>query len=224
MHCILFANFRKNAVGFRTSGNLTTQVIKMTDRKSANLGKKSTTAKAKTWVQTEKSSHEKWAGLISDKPRAAQLLHLLIAKMGHQNALVISQKSLAKLMGVTDRTVRSSVKVLEEKKWIQVVKMNGPGTVAAYVVNSRVAWGDKRNQINSLSTFTAEVIASRDDQSAETLSQQQLVAIPTMYPGHHQLPASEGDEPPSQATLDRISEADLPIREVRANKQDDFFQ
>jgi len=211
--------FRKLANCFRTSGNLTTQVRKMEEHKSPTLGKKSTTAQAKTWVQTEKSSHEKWAALISQKPRAAQLLHILVAKMGHQNALVISQKSLAELMGVTDRTVRSSVKALEEKKWIQVVKMNGPGTVAAYVVNSRVAWGDKRSQMNSLSTFTAEVVASRDDQSPETLSNRPLVAIPTMYPGQSQLPAGEGLEPPSQPSFEGM-EPDLPaiVRDPDGNE------
>ncbi|MDS0871496.1 hypothetical protein, partial [Escherichia coli] len=36
------------------------------------------------WVQTERKAHEAWANLIAKKPRAAMLLHHLVAQMGHQ--------------------------------------------------------------------------------------------------------------------------------------------
>ncbi|MNM83958.1 hypothetical protein D3C81_960300 [compost metagenome] len=40
--------------------------------------------------------------------------------------------------------------MLEAERWIQIVKMNGPGTVAAYVVNDRVAWSQPRLLVESI--------------------------------------------------------------------------
>ncbi|EKE2382808.1 helix-turn-helix domain-containing protein [Escherichia coli] len=159
------------------------------------------------WVQTERKAHEAWAGLIARKPRAAMLLHHLVAQMGHQNAVVISQKTLAKLLGVNERTVRRAVADLVEERWIQVVRL-GRGKEAAYVVNDRVAWGQPRDQLR-LSVFSAAVVADFDDQDEALLGHGDLRRIPTLYPGEQQLPSGPGEEPPSQPALDGL-EPDLP--------------
>ncbi len=163
------------------------------------------------WVQTERKAHEAWAGLIARKPRAAMLLHHLVANMGHQNAVVVSQKTLAKLMGMSERTVRYAVADLVAERWIQIVKLNGPGTVSAYVVNDQVAWGQPRNQLR-LSTFSASVVADAEDQDPLTLESMDLRRIPSLFPGERQLPAGPGEEPPSQTILEGF-EPDLPTRE-----------
>lgn len=160
------------------------------------------------WVQTERKAHEAWAGLIARKPRAAELLHHLVAQMGHQNAVVVPQKVLAKLMGRSIDTVQRALRDLEAERWIQVVKMNGPGTVAAYVVNDKVAWGQPRDQLR-LSVFSATVVADAEDQGPLTLEHGELRRIPTLYPGERQLPSGPGAEPPSQPALDGM-EPDLP--------------
>lgn len=159
------------------------------------------------WVQTERKAHESWADLIARKPRAAQLLHHLVAQMGHQNAVVVSQKVLSQLMGVTDRTVRSAIADLVAERWIQVVRI-GKGKEAAYVVNDRVAWGQSRDQLR-LSTFSATVIADLDDQEPDALEHRDLRRIPTLYPGEQQLPGGAGLPPPSQPSFDGL-EPDLP--------------
>ncbi len=41
-----------------------------------------------TWVQTERAAHEAWAGLMRESPNAAMLMHLLVARVGDQNAVV----------------------------------------------------------------------------------------------------------------------------------------
>lgn len=166
-----------------------------------------------TWVQTERKAHEAWARLIARKPRAAMLLHHLVAHMGQQNAVVVSQKTLAKLVGVTDRTVRSAITDLEAERWIQVVKMNGPGTVAAYVVNDRVAWGQSRDQLR-LSAFSAAVVADAEDQSSATLECSALRRIPSLYPGERQLPTGDGEDPPSQPCIEGL-EPDLPATRLQ---------
>jgi DNA-binding transcriptional MocR family regulator len=174
-------------------------------------------ANSGSWVQTDRKAHEAWAHLISRKPRAAELLHHLVAQMGQQNAVVVSQKVLAQLMGKSLDTVQRALRVLEEEKWIQVVKMNGPGTVAAYVVNDRVAWGQKRDQLY-LSAFSATVIADRADQDALALEGTDLKRIPVLYPGERQLPTGPGEDPPSQPSIPDM-EPDLPS--IRKRKADD---
>ena len=160
------------------------------------------------WVQTERKAHEAWAGLIARKPTAAMLLHHLVAQMGHQNAVVVSQKTLSKLIGRSLRTVQYAVKDLVAERWISVVKLNGPGTVSAYVVNDRVAWGQPRDQLR-LSVFSAAVVVDHDDQDESLLGHGDLRRIPTLYPGEQQLPTGPVEEPPSQPGIPGM-EPDLP--------------
>lgn len=160
------------------------------------------------WVQTERKAHEAWANLISRKPSAAMLLHHLVAQMGHQNAVVVPQKVLAKLMGRSIDTVQRALRDLEAERWIQVVKMNGPGTVAAYVVNDRVAFQGRRENMR-FSLFSATVVADAEDQDPLTLEHSDLRRIPTLFPGERQLPAGPGEDPPSQPSIPGM-EPDLP--------------
>lgn len=159
------------------------------------------------WVQTERKAHEAWANLISRKPRAAMLLHHLVAQMGHQNAIVVSQKTLAKLMGSHERTVRRAVTDLVQERWIQVVRI-GNGREAAYVINDRVAWGQPRDQLR-LSVFSATVVADYEDQESTLIEHEDLRRIPTLYPGEQQLPSGPGEDPPSQPSIPGL-EPDLP--------------
>ncbi|MBU2856059.1 helix-turn-helix domain-containing protein [Acidithiobacillus ferrooxidans] len=179
---------------------------------SAKIG---TPAKNKVgqWVQTERKAHEAWANLIGRKPRAAMLLHHLVAQMGHQNAVVVPQKVLAKLMKCSQETVKRAVADLVAERWVQVVKLNGPGTVNAYVVNDRVAWGQPRDQLR-LSAFSATVVADHDDQDLTTLDHTDLRRIPTLYPGEQQLPSGPHEDPPSQPCLPDM-EPDLPFLEAQ---------
>jgi hypothetical protein len=162
------------------------------------------------FVMTERKAHEAWAGLIGRKPRAAELLHILCAHMSQQNAVVVSQKTLAQLTGRSLDTVKRAVRDLVAERWISVVKLNGPGTVNAYVVNDRVAWGQPRDQLR-LSVFSATVVADTADQEEALLGHGDLRRIPTLFPGEIQLPAGPGEERPSQPSFDGF-EPDLPAR------------
>lgn len=160
------------------------------------------------WVQTERKTHEAWARLVMRKPRAAALAHHLVAQMGHQNAVVIPQALLAKLMGCSVDTVQRAVRDLVAEKWVSVVRI-GRGKEAAYVVNDRVAWGQSRDQLR-LSMFSATVVADYDDQDESLLGHDELRRIPTLYPGEQQLPSGAGEDPPSQPSMEGL-EPDLPV-------------
>lgn len=166
-----------------------------------------------TFVQTDRATHEAWAKLTSRKPSASAVLHLLAANVGRQNAVVVSHKAIAKILGVTDRTIRTAISDLEAGQWLQVVRI-GAGRECAYVLNDRVAWAEKRDNLR-LSRFSAEVIADAEDQSDTTLSATALHRLPSLFEGETQLPAGKGLPPVSQPFLGGM-EPDLP-----ATRRDD---
>lgn len=127
--------------------------------------------------------------------------------MQHQNAVVVPQTVLAKLMGCSVDTVQRAIRDLVAERWIQVVRL-GKGKEAAYVVNDRVAWAQSRSDLR-LSTFSATVVADIEDQDAATLESSGLRRIPTLYQGEMQLPTGPGEDPPSQPHLEGM-EPDLP--------------
>ena len=170
-------------------------------------------------MQTEQSAHEAWAQLCISKPKAAALLHVIVARMDRSsNALVISHENLAVLLGgVSTRTVKNHLTTLTKDRWIQIVSL-GRGAMNAYLVNSTVAWGLAREQIR-FAQFTAQVVAADIDQSA--ISSENLRKIPVVFSGEQQLPNGIDSESPSQRTLDGIS-PDLPAIEGDAHLQVEF--
>ncbi len=163
-----------------------------------------------TWVQTERAAHEAWAGLISRQPRAAALLHLLVANMDQRGGLVASQATLAQLMGVSTATIKRALTVLTDELWIEVVRLGSErGGVNVYVVNRRVAWADKRDN-QRYAAFDARILVSESEQSGPIPDDlPPLKQIPSMAPGEGQLPHGEGLPPPSQPSMAGM-EPDLP--------------
>lgn len=161
-----------------------------------------------TWVQTERAAHEKWAQLIVKSPKAAALLHLLVANMSGKNAVVVSQQVLAELMGVHRNTVKNALKVLTDQNWIEAVRVGSErGGVNAYVVNRRVGWADRREN-QRYAAFDAQIIVSRDEQESKALENSEpLRQLPQF--GELQVPAGVGMEPPAQALLEGV-DCDLP--------------
>lgn len=184
----------------------------MTDTRKRQLGTPAGYG-PRQWVQVERRALEQWASLSTRNPRASALMHVIVARMSHQNALVCSQKLLAKLMGVSTDTVQRALKILVEEKWLQVVKLNGPGNVCAYVVNSAVAWGESRDQLPRLSVFHAAVVADADDQDAETLSHRDLRQIPIVIPPEEALPHGDG-QPGAQIALPGMEPVVIGQRDV----------
>jgi hypothetical protein len=181
-----------------------------------------TPVKAGTWVQTERKSHEAFAALIGSKPKAAQLMHLLVARMGDHNAVVVSQKVLAQLMKCHVNTVGTAIRDLAAGRWIEVRQIGERGTVNAYIVNDRVAWSGPRDGIRH-SLFSAAVVISEEEQpDRHELGQQPpLRKLPRMFPRERQLPSGDGLPPPSQPSLPDM-EPDLPSLSQTEGEQTDI--
>lgn len=116
------------------------------------------------WVQTERAAHEAWAELMHENPSAAMLMHILVARVGDNNAVVASQKTLGELMRKSRDTVKRAIATLKENNWIEVRQIGDRGTVNAYIINDRVAWSGPRGGIR-YSLFSATVIASDEEQT-----------------------------------------------------------
>lgn len=134
-----------------------------------------------SWVQTERAAHGEWSRLTGKQPRASQILHILIEHMDNTNALVVSHATLSALSGLSPSTVKRALAYLVEHQWVQAVRIGSErGGVLAYVVNSCVAWADKRDNLQ-LATFRAQVLVSSADE--ENLVTKPLSKIPGMLSG-----------------------------------------
>lgn len=165
------------------------------------------------WVQTERAAHEAWAALIEKAPKAAQLMHVLTARVGEHNAVVVSQKTLSALMRCSRRTVQRAVDVLVEDRWIELRQIGESGTVNAHIINDRVAWSGKRDGLR-YSLFSAAVILSDAEQpDRDNLDDlPPMRRVPSLFRSEAQLPAGDGLPPPSQPFFDGL-EPDLPATE-----------
>lgn len=171
------------------------------------------------WVQTDRSSHEAWAALTRKSPLAAQVMHLLAARVGDHNAVVISQGTLAKLAGASRRGVQNAIAVLERERWIELRQIGDRGTVNAHVINDRVVWTGSRDGLRT-SLFSAVVVLSDTEQPdrKDLGSQQPLRKLPRLFPGERQIPAGEGEPPPSEPSLPGM-EPDLPALYEPADRE-----
>lgn len=160
--------------------------------------------------------------LIAKSPVGAQVMHALAARLGDHNAVVVSQIALARIIGRSERAVRTAIALLRAENWIEVRQLGQSATVNAYIVNDRVAWIGKRDGIR-YSLFSAAVVVADTEQPDrdELGNQEPLHRIPDLYPGEQQLPSGDGLPPESQPTLPGM-EPDLPAR--LRDREPDFAQ
>jgi Helix-turn-helix domain len=183
----------------------------VTHKNSSNLPFKRQTTH---WLQTDRATHEAWAKLSVRSPRASALLHLLAARVGEHNAVVISQTLLAKMMGCNRRTIIRAVDDLVQGNWIELRQIGDRGTINAYIVNSRVIWHGSREKLR-YALFSAQVIISEDEQPDRGAldNQPPLNQLPRIFSDERQHPAGDGLPPPSQPFFEGF-EPDLPAIEI----------
>jgi hypothetical protein len=138
----------------------------------------------------------------------------MVAQMGRHNALVASQKTLMSLVGCSLATLKRSLEVLKEGRWIEVRQIGPTGTACAYIINDQVAWTGKREGIR-YSLFSASILISDFEQpdSATMDHQEPLERLPALFKGERQLPTGPGLDPPTQPPLVGL-EPDLPARQT----------
>lgn len=156
------------------------------------------TNKSLTFIQTDRAAHEAWSQLTLSKPWAAAILHKLVALLDDKNGgvIVISNDTLAKMMGCHVRTVQRSTAELEAGKWLQKVKLSK--TVQGFAINASVGWCGFVSDKAKLAAFHATVIVDQADIPAPV----QLKRIPVLYPpGEVAVPRETGGESGSQTLI-----------------------
>jgi hypothetical protein len=115
------------------------------------------------FVQVSRRYLDELDELAFHSPAARKLLTSLVKAMNKQNAVMISQESLAKLTKLSKATIKRSVALLREQQWIDVLKV---GTANVYRVNSGVFWTARAD--GRWASFSAEVILNFDEQDEIT--------------------------------------------------------
>lgn len=157
---------------------------------------------------------EAMAMLMGQSHSAALLLMKITARMGTHNAFVASNKALTELTGLSLATVKRSLKILQDGKWINILRLGPTNTVRAIIINDQVAWFGPREGLRQ-SLFSAAILISEEEQDALELAHNasDLLEIPAIYRGELQLPTGDGLPPPSQPSFPGL-EPDLPARQM----------
>lgn len=147
------------------------------------------------WLQVEKKVGQALQKLAIKHPAAMGTLLYLINNMGRNNALVVSQATIAEKVGIGRQAVSGAVKILSGHKFIEIVKV---GNLCVYRVNTRVAWQGNRGE--RYAHFTADVIAMEKEQGAE-IDDQPLNQVPIPEDGERVLIDNGEIDPPDQGEL-----------------------
>lgn len=97
------------------------------------------TTKGRRFVKLYDAGLERVGALLKLEggPTVGRLWLLLVKHMGHDNALVVSNETLADALGVSDRSIRRAVAVLVESGAVVVFRI---GSGNCYVLNDGEVW------------------------------------------------------------------------------------
>ena len=167
---------------------MTSAIMRTEDSRPATFG----------WLQLEKKVGQELQKLAVKHPAAMGTLMYLANNMGRNNALAVSQAVIAAKVGITVKSVNRSIKLLDEHRFIEVVKV---GNLCVYRVNTRVAWQGHRGE--RFAYFTADVIAFEKEQPTELDDNKEpLKQVPVLQDGERVLLGNERIEPPDQQEME----------------------
>lgn len=138
---------------------------------------------------------------------AHQILWLLTERMNRTNAVVMSQATMAQILGYSPSTIKRGVALLKAERWVQTVNI---GTANGYIVNSKVLWRDHSGK--RYASFYAEVVVSADEQSRpiEEWDNIDLRQMPILKHNEQPLVGDDALPPPDQQDLLPPDAMELP--------------
>jgi DNA-binding transcriptional regulator YhcF (GntR family) len=151
------------------------------------------------WLMVDKKPIQALKKLAISHPIAMGCLMHFVENMSRSNAYMASQKNIAEQLGVSTVAVKKAVAVLEDSRFVQIVKI---GTSNAYVVNTRVAWQGRRG--SRFAHFHADIIAYENEQpkGKDLDNKDPLIQIPTTEPGERLLVMNTKIDPPDQQEME----------------------
>jgi len=112
------------------------------------------------------------------------------------NAVTVSNEALAKILGMSTRTIARATKHLKDNHYVQVIKI---GTTNTYVVNEQVAFAGSAGQRKAV--FSATVVAHESEQEEGWDQVKKLKAVPVIYEDERVILGLDELPPPDQQDL-----------------------
>ena len=114
----------------------------------------------KSFVQVNKEYYKAEDWLMSKSPIAYRIFKFLTNNMDEYNAVICSYKVLQENFEISQDTVRRAIKILKEKKYIDVYKS---GTSNVYAINKNIVWNSWGTNYE-YAKFGANIILSASEQ------------------------------------------------------------
>ena len=149
------------------------------------------------WLQIDKKATKRLRELTMTAPMAAGVLLYCMERMSRTNSLLVSQRVMGEALGVTDRSIRTALSILEEKNFIERTQV-GASTVVT--VNTRVAWQGRRGA--RFAHFCADIVAGEKEQRKPIEGREALAEVPLMHDGERLLVTNDEIDPPDQGEIE----------------------
>ena len=114
------------------------------------------------WIQINKDAYKSEDWLMAKSPIAYRVFKFLMNNMDGYNAVVCSYKVLQEYFDISQDTVRRAIKLLKEKKYVDVHKS---GTSNIYTVNKRIAWNSWGKNYR-YAKFGANIVLTESEQDS----------------------------------------------------------
>ena len=127
------------------------------ERKAAEDAKKSP---YRQFLQVNQDNYKAEDWLMKKSPAAYRVLRFIAKNMDNYNALICSYTVFAETLGYSRQTISSAIKLLKEKKFIDIVKS---GNANVYLINKELYWHSYGTNY-ARAEFGAKIIVSADEQ------------------------------------------------------------
>jgi len=97
---------------------------------------------------------------MSKSPIAYRIFKFLINNMDSYNAVICSYKVIHETFGISQDTIRRAIKLLKDKKYIEVYKS---GTSNVYAINKQIVWNSWGTNFKH-AKFGANIVLSAEEQ------------------------------------------------------------
>lgn len=114
----------------------------------------------KNFVQVNKNAYKAEDWLMAKSPIAYRIFKFLINNMDNYNAVICSYQVLQDTFGVSKPTITRAIKLLKDKKYIDIYKS---GTSNVYAVNKQIVWNSWGTNYD-IAKFGANIILSASEQ------------------------------------------------------------
>ncbi len=114
------------------------------------------------FVQFNRDMYKAEDWLMSKSPIAYRIFKFLINNMDGHNAVICSYKVIQEYFGISQVTVSRAIKLLKDKKYIEVYKS---GTSNVYAINKQIVWNSWGTNFN-YAKFGANIVISETEQES----------------------------------------------------------